>query len=41
MWRPGKSSIPLVFERNQQLETTPPDRRTGLNGAPPPAKFSS
>lgn len=35
MWRPGKSSIPLVAETNQQLGTTSPDRQTGSKGAPP------
>jgi hypothetical protein len=29
MWRPGKSSIPLVAETNQQLGRAPPDRQTG------------
>jgi len=29
MWRPGKSSIPLVAETNQQLDRAPPDRQTG------------
>src|ERR1700754_1524134 len=29
MWRPGKSSIPLVAETNQQLGRTPSDRQTG------------
>jgi hypothetical protein len=32
MWRPGKSSIPLVAETNQQLGTSPPDRQTALEG---------
>jgi hypothetical protein len=35
MWRPGKSSIPLVAETNQQLGRAPPDRQTGSKNAPP------